>query len=255
MGTESKFLTNLKKLALSTKESIDLSDFTNYTEKNIHITKEPFPHFIAENFFKPEIYDALCKEFNAVMERGLSNSKGGDFNKFHAFDIDYDGYLYVPAPTLARDNPLRLFYSLEWNMFFSKLFRQFTSFETSFVLHHHPPGDRTGFVHHDFSDKRFHERSVLLNGVIAPEIKTGAAARRRVISLLIYINNPVWQEGDGGETAIYAADKTIVIKKIPPINNTLFAFQTSPVSFHAFQANKKDRNCLVQWFHMPPELL
>lgn len=253
----SRFFTKLVKFALAAKEDIQLSDFSDVRPQDIKVITEPFPHIVVDNFFKPAVYEALCKQFNEIKARGLSTEKRGDYTKFHAFDVDYDGYVCTPAPTLDPHNPRRLFYSLEWNAFFSKLFHQFTTFETSFAFHHHPPGDKTGFVHHDFVDRYFYPTPVLPNGVIAGErdMEPGTNARRRIISLLIYINNEEWQEGDGGETGIYAADKTTLLKTVPPINNRLFAFQTSPLSMHAFQTNKKDRNCLVQWFHVPPEML
>jgi hypothetical protein len=254
--TYAKLVTRLQKGALAAKENINLSDFTSVKAKDVAVENEPFPHIVVDDFFKPEIYTVLCNQFNDIKARGLSREKRADYDKFHAFDMDYDGYLYIPTPTLDQHSPLRLFFSLEWNNFFSKIFKQFTTFETSFALHHHPPGDTTGFVHHDFVDKRFRKNSSLPNGVIAPEMgSAGEMARRRVISLLIYINNPDWQEGDGGETGIYAADGKTLLTKVPPVNNRLFAFQTSMKSMHAFQANLKDRNCLVQWFHAPSEML
>ncbi|OGC87994.1 hypothetical protein A2419_00815 [Candidatus Adlerbacteria bacterium RIFOXYC1_FULL_48_26] len=255
--TNSRLFTKLAKFALATKEDVQLSDFTDIRPKDIKVITEPFPHIVVDNFFKPEVYAALCEQFNEVKARGLSNEKRGEYKKFHAFDMDYDGYRYIPAPTLAPSNVQRIFYSLEWNAFFSKLFHQFTTFETSFVFHHHPSGDKTGFVHHDYVDRYFNPTFRLPNGVIVGEKdkEPGTNARRRTISLLIYINNEEWHEGDGGETGIYVADKTTLLKTVPPVNNRLFAFQTSPVSMHAFQTNKKERNCIVQWFHTPPEML
>ena len=243
-------------MSLATKEEVDLNDFTDVRIKDIKVESEPFPHIVVDNFFKPEAYQALCDQFNAIKERGLSKEKRADYDRFHAFDMDYDGYLYIPSPTLNSNQPLPLFYSLEWNNFFSKIFKQFTSFETSFAFHHHPAEDKTGFFHHDFTNKSFSTKLALPNGVIAREMgERGDVIRRRIISLLIYINNPEWHEGDGGETGIYSKDGKTLLKKVPPVNNRLFAFQTSPISMHAFQSNKKERNCVVQWFHIPPELL
>lgn len=250
-----RFIVQCQKMALATKEDVDIDDFITVRARDIVIEKEPFPHIVVDNFFKPEIYKALCEKFNEVKARGLSNEKRGEYSKFHAFDMDYDGYLYIPSATLEPTNPLRLFYSLEWNAFFSKVFKQFTTFETTFALHHHPAGDKTGFVHHDFSKKQFRKYSSLPNGVISTERDGNTEHRRRAISLLIYLNNEEWQEGDGGETGIYNKDGTQLLKKIPPVNNRLFAFQTSPVSMHAFQSNRKARNCMVQWFHIPFEPL
>jgi hypothetical protein len=253
-------LINLQKKALHGKEDVRLSDFTNYSARDISVISEPYPHIVLDNFFKPDIYNAYCDIFSEVFARGLTKDKNQTLAQFHAFDIDYDGYLYVPAATIDPENPMKLFYSLEWNNFFSSIFHQFTSFETSLGLHHHPPGDRTGFVHHDFADKNFNPKFRLENGVINAQLPNDATDGngficRRVISLLIYLNNEPWQEGDGGGTGVYSKDQQTLIKTVPPVNNRLFAFQTSPVSMHAFQSNKKNRNSIVQWFHAPPNFL
>ncbi len=249
-----QFGTHMQKFALKSQEDITLSDFTNVRLQDIPLHTEPYLHVVIENFFKPEMYTALCKKFSEVKDRGLSDNTKSSDTQFHTFTIDYDGYVFNPAGTLDPQNPLRIFYSLAWNNFFSTLFGQFTTFETRFAFHHHPAGDRTGFVHHDFVDKPFSPTKRLANGVIYDKADSGNVPKRRIISLLYYLNNEEWHEGDGGETGIYTPEKTL-IAKVPPKNNTLFAFHISPRSMHAFQGNKKERNSFVQWFHLPPELL
>ena len=74
----------------------------------------------------------------------------------------------------------------------------------------------------------------------------------RAIAILYYLNNPEWLPGDGGETGLYRAitdqvDQAVV--SVPPINNTLVAFECSPYSFHAFRTNRQPRNSLVMWLH------
>jgi hypothetical protein len=250
-----RFGTELQKFALSAKEDIQLSDFTNICAENVPLHMDPYLHIVVEDFFKPEVYALLSSEFQNVKKRGVSSEKNASKKQFHTFTIDYDGYVYTPQGTLDPKNPLSIFFSLEWNKFFSTIFGQFTTFETRFAFHHHPAGDRTGFVHHDFVDKPFHPDMRLPNGVIYNDAPSGNVQRRRIISLIFYLNNDEWREGDGGETGIYAADGKILLKKIPPKNNTLFAFHVSPRSMHAFQGNKTERNSFVQWFHLPPELL
>jgi 2-oxoglutarate-Fe(II)-dependent oxygenase superfamily protein len=251
-----KLNTRIKKFSLSSQENIELTDFTNVSPKDVTVVTDPFPHFVVENFFKPEVYEALSQQFNDVKKRGLSKDKTDNrAQQFHAFDIDYDGYVYRPAGTIDPKDPLSVFYSLAWNGFFSKVFDQFTTFETMFAFHHHPAGDRTGFVHHDYSEKRFNSNSRLPNGVICGNKEPCDLVRRRIISILFYLNNDSWKLGDGGETGIYSADQKTLLKTVPPISNSLFAFQTSKRSMHAFQSNKTERNSFVQWFHIPSELL
>lgn len=254
-----KFTTQCEKFILSAKEkqSLDIEDFTSVRHKDICVMTDPFPHVVIENFFKPDIYRGLVEQFARVQARGLiDEKKPNDKSRFHLFDIEYDGYVFTPPPVLHADNPLRIFYSLEWNHFFSKLFHQFTTFETSLSFHHHPKGDQTGFVHNDFVDKYFRQDIRLPNGVrpIVVDGK-GGSPRKRIIAILFYLNNDGWKEGDGGETGIYGADKMTLVKKVPPLNNSLLAFRVSQASMHAFQANLKERNSLVQWLHVPEEML
>jgi len=71
---------------------------------------------------------------------------------------------------------------------------------------------------------------------------------------MFYLANKPWQEGDGGETGLYANyNKNSLVKKIAPVNNRLFAFEISPVSFHGFLNNKKsERNTITHWIHQEP---
>jgi len=249
-----KFSVRAQKVALYSRDRIDISTHIEARTRNIKVISEPFPHVVIDNFFNSETYRVLTANFGEVKRRGFLDARWSpDF--FHRFDMDYDGYVYAPAGTLDPGDPLSVFFSLEWNWFFSKIFRQFTGFETSFAFHHHPPGNRTGFVHHDNVDKHFSPARRLANGVMYGEgPETDPIVAHRKIALLYFLGSDAWQEGDGGETGLYSADGKTLVKNVPPINNRLLAFQISEKSMHAFQENSKDRDSIVQWFHCPPEL-
>lgn len=256
---EKKRLEYLKQVALSSEE-VDLSQYM--TEGALHptIIKSPFPHIVVDNLFKPEVYKKIEKIFLEKLAQGLAGDST-TYDRFHLFDIDYDGYKFSPRGWSSFDNPLYPFYSAAWNNFFSKLFKQVTTTTTSLAFHHHPHGDKTGFVHHDFADKYFDERTRLPGGVIPHDITPSSAIpekailiERRVIALIYYVANPQWNEGDGGETGLYDETKEQLLKKVAPINNRLLAFHISKKSMHAFQNNKLPRNCIVQWFHIPEKL-
>ena len=247
-----KLKTRSRKIALYSREHIDLEAFSEVRPRDVVVETVPFPHFVVDDFFKPEIYQGLSEQFKNIQEKGfLEGTWSPDY--FHRFDIDYDGYVYSPPPTLDSSNPTSIFFSLEWNWFFSKIFKQFTAFETMMAFHHHPIGDRTGFVHHDNADKTFSLQMQLSNGVVYSEGAPPTYQSRRKIALLYFLNNDGWEEGDGGEIGLYSADKNELLKKVAPINNRLLAFQISPLSMHAFQQNHKERNSIVQWFHVPGE--
>jgi hypothetical protein len=248
-----KLRTRLEKVALYHRDPVDLDAFTDVRDRRLALESAPFPHIIIDDFFKPDAYRMLAEQFATVQRRGfLEEAWSPDY--FHRFEIDYDGYVYTPPPTLERTDPLSVFFSLEWNWFFSKLFRQFTTFETAPAFHHHPAGNRTGFVHHDNADKHFSPLRRLPNGVMYGEGNASdPLIRRRKIAILYFLENDSWKEGDGGEVGFYSADGKTLITKVAPLNNRLLAFQISPISQHAFQGNRRERNSIVQWFHAPGE--
>lgn len=232
-------------------EGIALAEATDYTPKKINVIREPFEHIIVDDFFKPALYEQFTSVFDAIQKRGVTKSKTQAEDRFHAFDMDYDGYVYSPRASLDASNPFRFFYTLEWNYFFEDIFNVSLGFETNFALHHHPPGDRTGFVHHDYVARGFNPANRLSNGVLWSLRPPHPMNCARKIAILTYLDDGSWREGDGGETALYAKDKETIVGKVAPRKNRLFAFNINETSYHAFQTNRRDRNSLIQWFHVP----
>lgn len=239
------------------KQNFDLGAYLNATD--FEVTASPFPHVVVDNFFKDDICKALLKHFTSVLDRGFSEKD--DQTRFHPFlnlkgEYEYDGYVYVPQR--GESETLDVFFSVAWNLLFSKLFRKPTSWCTSLAYHHHSVGDRTGFVHHDYAFKRFSPRDRLSNGVIFREQTnnhpgdTTLYQEMRIITLLYYLGGHVWEEGDGGYTGLYQTKEGSPVKLVVPKNNRLLAFQISPKSFHAFQKSFKPRSSIVQWFHIDP---
>lgn len=254
MKTIEKIYSSLIETLGKSQDEILLRDYLETPlEKNL-IAIHPFPHIVVDNLLKKEAYQKIVENFQMVMSRGLSTNER-DGSKFHYFDIDYDGYLFTPSPSLEESNPLRLFYSMEWQSTISRLFCQKITYETAVAYHHHPSGDETGFVHHDFSFKFFDRRTRLKNFVIPKSTRDSddnsptLLKRRRAIAIILYVNNGTWIEGDGGETGLYLEDKITCVKRVAPIDNRILIFQISEKSMHAFQKNLKERNCIVQWFH------
>jgi hypothetical protein len=253
-----KYLTQIQKIGTAAREGVDLHDFVSANINRITVDNFPYPHIVVDNFFHHGVYEGLCGLFKETRKKGLSESRENVPGLFHRFDMDYDGYVYTPAATLNSEDPLSLFFSIEWNLFFSRLFSISTGTETALALHHHPAGNKTGFVHHDNVDKYFFRKNTLTNGVRPNAFDAkheNMSTARRAIVWMVYLENPAWKEGDGGETGIYSTDRKTIIKKIAPINNRLFAFRIGPHSNHAFQANLSERNSLIQWFHIPREWL
>lgn len=265
MSTLARLFISLNKRYKALEEDIVLSDYIQPHAFTAKLEKKPFNHIVIDNFFKEEFLQELTSYYQSIFSKGLSDDEN-EVNRFHLFEkkINYDGYVFSPEPT--QDEPLTLFFSIAWNEFFSNLFGKPTTFSTNFALHHHPIGDRTGWIHHDYATYVFPHKLVLPNGVNAArgedrkvklsdtEEKVKNVRQKRTIALIYYFNNPEWKEGDGGETGLYSSkDEASLMKKVAPINNRLLAFDVSPQSFHAFQENLKVRNCIVQWFHIDLE--
>lgn len=261
MSFTSRFFTALNKRTKALEEDVDLSNYLQPEAFSVKPKTEPFSYIVIDNFLKPEFEQQLKKYYDQIFKKGLS-SDVKDATRFHPFDerINYDGYVF--SPELKLDEPLKLFFSVQWNLFFSKLFNKPTTLGTNFAFHHHPARDKTGWVHNDYATYFFPHKLILPNGVTATrgeaseykltdgENLAKTHYQKRSIALIYYFNNPEWKEGDGGETGLYKTkdEKSLVIK-VAPVNNRLLAFDVCPESFHAFQENLKDRNTFVQWFH------
>lgn len=248
---------NLEKKISALNEGVVLDDFL--LSQNFELKKIPFPHVVIDNFFKNDVYNDLVSYFKNCLEKGLSEEM--DKDRFHPFlnlkgEMAYDGY--VRTPRFGENKTFDLFYTAEWNLFFSRMFKQQTDWFTSVAMHHHPAGNKTGFVHSDYASKKFLISNKLNNGVIPYEMEkddknVNLITGIRIISIIYYLNNDDWQWGDGGETAFYKTKDGVTLKLVEPINNRLLAFQISPTSLHAFQENFKPRSSIVQWFHTDPE--
>lgn len=241
----------LRKAAFA--EGVNLPSIVN--ESSFPINEEPFRHAVIDDFLKPGPYRHVLEHFNAVIARGLAQEpKRGQFHPFPLIGgkLEYDGYLYIPD---AHEPQVpRFFYTAAWNRLFSQAFNRPTGWCTSLAYHYHPPGDRTGFVHNDFTSKEFSWADRLSNGIVFREREKkglpGEFTQRRTIALIYYLGNDQWREGDGGETGLYRSAGEMPELLVSPKNNRLLAFEISPKSLHAFQSNKTPRMSIVQWFHI-----
>lgn len=265
MSTLSRIFTAVNKRYKALDEDINLSDYIQAHALDVKVNSEPFNHVVIDNFFKEDFLEELTHYYQTIFSKGLVDDDT-EKERFHLFEkkINYDGYVF--SPEVTQEEPLKLFFSVAWNRFFSNIFNKPTTFGTSFALHHHPTGDKAGWVHHDYATYTFPYKLVLPNGVtgtrgeagkvtLTPaEEKTKNIQQKRTIALIFYFNNPEWKEGDGGETGLYTSkSEDSLFKKVAPVNNRLLAFDVSPQSFHAFQENHADRNSFVQWFHVDLE--
>jgi hypothetical protein len=222
---------------------------------------EPFPHVRAENVFTPEFHRELEAAFAALLEgTGLASWPGVRFRRnmpgFDAAAVDFEGRV---------GTPFDCFVSREWCDLFASVFGVQGVRFVSGALHHHAAGSCDGHVHHDLNPGWFVDDGDA-RGIVLPRAdvcyRTGATptgfelpAREmmRAVVIIYYLNNPACSPGDGGETGLYRSGVDAVsdaVVSVPPLNNSLVAFECTPASFHSFRSNRvQPRNSVIVWLH------
>jgi hypothetical protein len=223
---------------------------------------EPFPHHVARDVFPAATYQKLAGAFRSVLDRGLSEPNDG--RRLSRRMKGYDAY----SLTLTRlGGPLEVFQTRRWHDHLAEVSGVEGTRDVSAALHHHKLGSDNGKVHNDLNPAFFVDHSkddgVNLNDPKLCHYQTGevyaagftARATVRAVAMLYYLDNPAWQEGDGGETGLYRTPRDPVVQpaaKVPPVNNTLLLFECTPTSYHSFLQNRKHvRNSVILWLHRP----
>jgi hypothetical protein len=224
---------------------------------NYSLSTQPFNYFYATDFFKQDYYELLAEEFEKVRAGGLVGYVDRDrLGKFPG----YDAYCWLLPPTCGY--PLNLFYTPEWIDYFARLFNVELTMDVVAEFHHHLAGSSSGFRHNDYNICCFTDEPLPNqvnpwyfqcsydpnnNDMASGKIK----GRMRTIAIIYYLNNAPWQPGDGGETGLYTTyNDAAPAVAIPPISNSIMAFEISPVSWHAFITNvKSERNTIIMWLH------
>jgi hypothetical protein len=204
---------------------------------------QPFPHVVARQVFVPAFYERLV----GAVEAALPREDPAAYNAKH----DFTG-LSLRSGTRG---PLSVFLSREWHDLFAGLFGIETSGQVAAGLHRHVPGSRNGFPHNDIvpeelaglerSDEVIRLRSPGVDGRGRPH---AAGMSVRAIAVLFYLNNGPWRHGDGGETGLYDHWRdpvTDAVARVPPVDNSLLAFECSPLSYHSFITNRTRRDSVI----------
>lgn len=130
-------------------------------------------------------------------------------------------------------------------------------------VHLHKPNSPTGWIHNDFHYCNFvwspnsdgiNPAAEGANYQYGYDQRPDVLKCFRSVALLYYFGNEAWSEGDGGETYLFRSKNwNDVFMKVPPINNTLLAFEVTPQSWHSFVENtKNDRTAAAFWYHSQP---
>lgn len=224
----------------------------------------PFPHVRAENVFERDWYDRLDTHFRGVLSAGLSETR--DVRRLSRSMTGFDAYLLDLSPDSA--GPFRIFMSGEWTELVSRVVGVKTNGDILCSFHHHETRSRNGRIHNDLNPGWFvsHPKpsaTVHVAQIDLCNYRTGARANQmlpvrenvRAIAVLFYVSNQEWKPGDGGETGLYDSQTNSVdcpTSTVPPINNSLLAFECTPFSFHSFIRNRRHpRNSFIMWLHRP----
>jgi hypothetical protein len=214
----------------------------------------PFPHVVATDVFTEAFYAELAADFAGIMDAGAV---------VHATTPGYE----ARSARLAAhsDGPLGIFLSRGWHDLVSGVAGVSSATgDVSGALHHHGPGGSAGWPHNDLNPGWFAGPApgpdeIRVEGLDGVDYHrgpgNGSPAREtiRAVSVLYYLANPEWAEGDGGETGLFASDAAGAQGEgsyVPPLNNSLVLFECTPFSWHAYAgASRHERNCVVMWAH------
>ena len=223
---------------------------------------EPFPHVVARDVFRDDVYDRLESAFAGFLARKPADTPAAE--RFTRRIRGYDASTLSFRPGMAGE--FSLFTSRPWHDMLAALAGVTATGDVEAGLHHHAAGSRRGTIHNDLNPGWFAEATdiagINLSDPAACSYRHGthAAGVRvhqtvRAVAMIYYVNNPVWKAGDGGETALFASASGPVgapAAVVPPVNNSLVAFECTPYSYHAFLSNRAGpRNSMILWLHRP----
>ena len=219
----------------------------------------PFVHVRAEGVFEREVYDHLAVEFRQVLE----DTRQGRTKKavFRPPANNYDAWICGLDFQSAQ-----LFFPLFEQAWLGYLASLLDLQDTGIVdgaLHHVPRDSRSGYLHTDFCSAWFdrcNEQDVVrfpmrgLTDYFTGYPRTTSAHPVECIrraTMIFYLANDNWADGDGGETGLFSSVSGRGPKALcPPRDNSLLLFECMPHSFHALQASsRRERNSIILWLH------
>jgi len=214
---------------------------------------KPFPHILACSVFSPAVYERL----EAAYKESLNAVLGRAYLENH----DIHGTTLGPSD-VDRFHPLL---SRAWNDLIASVVGVAVTGHVLCGLHHHLVGSQDGFPHNDLNSGWFAGEpaggSIELSAPHVVDYTTGKALAEgaepletvRAIAVIFYLANAPWSAGDGGVTGLYRRATDVPhqpLLQVPPSNNTLLAFECTPLSYHGFISNRAHpRNSIIMWLH------
>jgi hypothetical protein len=216
---------------------------------------------VSEYVFKSDFYAVLVRQFCELRGHGLAETTTPEiFSRISGFDAYSLSLQHVPPGT-----PLSLFTSRPWHDVLARVTGVPGTGHVRAALHHHLPGSADGGVHNDFNPGYF-EATAEPDEIVMPGSRfsyhfgvdkdgqkgPNVIATVRALAVLMYLHNPDWRLGDGGETALYLDPGAAPAALAPPKDNSMLIFECTPVSYHRFCSNRRHpRNSVIMWLHRP----
>lgn len=230
-----------------------------------HVNSYPYNFVVIRDVFQEYLAQAVELTFQKLISEGKSIGKVGEVG-----ELIYDAINYTPTVWDLKHTPLSVFASTGLRQFITGLFDIEVDEHFMLGMHRHNPPSKRGWAHSDFAICSFPNEPPNVGPLRCfyhdsgcnysddsrdrqpNSIKTG-----RALACLYYLGNAErWHEGMGGETGVFCENAETVLDKIPPYNNSLFVFEISPISYHAYLGSETmQRNSIIWWYHAPPAYL
>lgn len=225
--------------------------------KNLSISYHNYPynHIIIEDLFTNEVYNGLSDIFPSYIAR---NAK--PYGQSETATSKYEAYITGLSLEDCQNNKYYdIFISSYLQEFLTNIFNSKTNQYIASSAHWHMAPSKSGFVHRDFAICSFKKSaSVMLSDKYDYTDDSDGGGEEiektmRSIVFLYYLNNPNDIDNYiGGGTGVYENFKGNLIKEVRPKNNSLFAFEITPNSYHAYIGANFNRSAIVQWYHSSP---
>ena len=229
----------------------------------INIDSFPYRHAVVERAFPKTIADRIAQYHRSRVHKAAHAGKLEDIG-----EKLYSARFFTPDLTDLASSGLSVLLSDALRLLVGGMLGVTTNDCIRLHCHRHDPPSKDGIPHtdcgivsyppidRDVSDPEFNGMSVYQpdTGVNyaddSRDRQPNSRKMARSLSCIYYLGNHDWQPGDGGETAIYAQDETTIVKRVPPLHNSLFVFDTSPISYHGYLASsRKVRDSIIWWYH------
>jgi hypothetical protein len=231
--------------------------------------KIPFRHFRAFQVLNPTEYNSITSAFSRALREATSNRMQSIGSVSYRKDIDYEGVIIAMNARLSER--FKPFFERTWIEKLSQLINIPFLPRIDGALHSHPINSNNGMIHSDYSSAWFDESVEQFDSeLLYPDhsrceyftgkIKVNDAFPKeyvRAASMIYYLCNDGWQEGEGGDTGLFEVARPGARRQaelVPPLNNSLLFFEINPHSYHSFITNSvRPRNSLILFLHSTTE--